>query len=215
VLLVSADRAKIIATWNTTGMRGTGSHDFVLEDVFIPEEDSLSLAEIAKRKGPLYLYPPLFLVTHAAVPLGIARAALDEARKICKTKTLPPHNQLLAEDPIAWDCIGRAEAALAAARAYTYGTLADLWASLSTTGFLSDEQRVHYRSMIIHAHQAGKQIVDSLVDLLATSAVIKNSILDRALRDVTTACSHRQVNSRLYRSAGRVHLGLGAGDPSF
>jgi alkylation response protein AidB-like acyl-CoA dehydrogenase len=215
VLLLSINKARIIETWDTTGMRGTGSHDFVVEDAFVPEEDSFSLADGAKLKAPLYLYAPLFLVCHVAVPLGIARAALDEAKKLCKTKTLPPRNQLLQDDPLAQDYIARAETALAAARSHTYGTLGRLWETLCAGTRPSPEQRAEYRMMIVHGHQVGKQIVDDMVELTATNAVVRNSVIDRSLRDVTTACQHRQVHPRLYATAGRIFLGLEAGDPSF
>jgi alkylation response protein AidB-like acyl-CoA dehydrogenase len=150
-----------------------------------------------------------------AVPLGIARAAVDEALRLCKKKALPPQNVLLQDDPLTWDCIGRAETTLAAARNHTYATLADLWETLQAGQYPSHLQRAAYRTMIVYAHQVGKYVVDQMVELVATNAVVRNSVIDRALRDITTASQHRQVHTRLYGTAGRFHLGVGPIDPMF
>jgi alkylation response protein AidB-like acyl-CoA dehydrogenase len=208
MLLIPTARAKIIRNWDTLGMRGTGSHDFELEDVFVPESATFDMNDPPKVESPLYRYKTLFLVYHAGVPLGIARAVLDEARALCTTKRVAPLHQLLRDDPRTQECIGRAEATLAAARSHCYGTLADLWATLCAGQDLSLEQRIANRLMMVYVHEASKKVVDDIVNLVSTSSIVHNSVFDRGLRDITTACQHRQSHTRLYSAGGRAYLGL-------
>src|SRR5579863_4788214 len=76
VMLVPAAKTKIVDVWDTTGMRGTGSNDFIVDDVFVRFDDCPSIGR-PQCADPLYSWPPLFLVSHAGVPLGLARSALD------------------------------------------------------------------------------------------------------------------------------------------
>jgi len=215
IVMLPKSKAKVIETWDTTGMRGTGSNDFVVEDVFIPGEDSYSPADGPKLKTPLYSYAPLFLICHVGVPLGIARGVLDEVRTFCRTKVLPLTNQALQDDAAVQELVGRAETELAAARSHTYAVTRELWSILCSGRLPNAQERSEYRAMIVYAHHVAKDVVDKVVEIAATSAVVKNSVFDRALRDVTTASQHRQCNTRLYRTVGRGYLGLDLGDPSF
>ena len=134
VMLVPASAAMISDTWHTIGMRGTGSHDFTVDNVLVPFEDSPNMAEPPQCPGPLYAFPPLFLVSHAGVPLGIARAALDFIHELSAHKEMMPSRRLLREDTQVQETVAWAEASLGAARSYVYCTLEDLWTTLSRGG---------------------------------------------------------------------------------
>ena len=87
--------------------------------------------------SPLYPFPPLFLVSHAGVPLGIARSALDFVEELSLRKRVMPGGNPLREDVEFQETIAWAEAHFGAARAYVYTTLEDLWKTLSDGGRLS------------------------------------------------------------------------------
>lgn len=73
-----AERCEILDTWTTTGLRGSGSHDFAAEDVFVPAEQTFNpRTSPIRREGPLYAFPFMFIVNGAGVPLGTASAAID------------------------------------------------------------------------------------------------------------------------------------------
>ena len=208
VMLVPASAATMSDTWNTTGMRGTGSHDFTVDKVFVPFEDSPNMAEPPHYPGPLYAFPPLFLVSHAGVPLGIAQGALDFIHELSAQKEMLPSHHLLREDSHVQETVAWAEASLGAARSYVYRTLEDLWETLTQGDKPSPQQRAHYRLMITYSHQAAKDIVSKLYDTAATSAIFRTSPLDRCMRDILTACQHRVVHLKMYRPAGQLLLGL-------
>ena len=81
-MFLPADEATILDTWHTLGMRGTGSDDVVVSDLFIPERHTALLAPLEKPgtayQGPLYrltIWVPIALLAPPA--LGVARAAID------------------------------------------------------------------------------------------------------------------------------------------
>jgi indole-3-acetate monooxygenase len=72
-------QCEIMDTWYATGLRGTGSNDLVVRDVFVPEEHTFSFqdAQLVKRSGPLYAFPFMFITKGPGTALGIARHAID------------------------------------------------------------------------------------------------------------------------------------------
>lgn len=208
VVLVPAAKARVVDVWDTTGMRGTGSNDFVVDNVFVPFDDCPNLgAGPPHCVDPLYSWPALFLVSHAGVPLGLARSALDFVEELSLRKESMP-GRPMRDDGEVQSAIGNAEAAVGAARCYVYGTLEDLWATLNAGEKPSPRQRAHYRLMMTHAHQTAKDVINRLYDLAATSAIFRSSRLERIMRDILTSSQHRVVHPKMYRPAGRLMLGL-------
>ncbi len=209
----------IIDTWHTTGLWGTGSNDYVLDDVFVAEEDSWDPAGAMKRPEPMFRYPPLFLVPHAGVPLGIARTAIDTVLGLAGDKPLMPgaaktaNTRTLQDDEAAQEAIAVAEAQLAASRAFTYDIIAELWSTLEAGERVSPKLRAMYRIMMTWTHQTAKDIVMSMYDTASGSSIYRDNPLDRLMRDILTACQHRMVHPKLYRPAGRLLLGMNSGDP--
>lgn len=221
VMIYPPSACRILDTWYTTGLLGTGSHDFEVKDVFVPFAESWSFAERPPYSGTLYRFPPLFLVTHAGVPLGLARAGIDAVIELANRKELAPDphklfgSRLLREESRVHEAIAVAEGALAAARSFTYSSLTELWGTLNRKEKLSPRQRALYRVMLIDVHQVAKEVITSMYDLAATSAIYRSHPLDRIMRDILTACQHGVVHPKMYRPAGRLLLGLEAGDPLF
>jgi alkylation response protein AidB-like acyl-CoA dehydrogenase len=221
VMIFPPASCTILDTWHTTGLAGTGSHDFVVEDVFVPREESWSFLERPRCSSPLYRFAPLFLVSHAGVPLGLARAAIDAVMDVSQSKQLMPDphkvvgSRLLREDSRAHEAIAIAEGNLAAARTFAYSLLEELWSALNREEKLSSRQRALFRIMLVHVHRVAKEVIASMYDLAATSAIYRTSPIDRIMRDILTACQHGVVHPKVYRPAGRMLLGLEAGDPMF
>jgi alkylation response protein AidB-like acyl-CoA dehydrogenase len=215
VLLLPASKVTIVDTWDTTGMRGTGSHDFVADKVFVPADESVSVLDRPRTPGPLYAYPPLYLVCHTGVPLGIARAALDSMMDLAGRKEMMPSRRLLREDSRVQETVAWAHASVEAARGYAYSTLEDLWETLCKGDRLSPRQRAGYRLMMVHVHRMAKDVISTLYDTAATSSIFRSHPLDRQMRDILTACQHRVVHLAMYRPAGRLLLGLDPEEPFF
>jgi alkylation response protein AidB-like acyl-CoA dehydrogenase len=209
----------IIDTWHTTGLWATGSNDYELDDVFVAEENTWDPAGPMRRREPLYRYPPLFLVVHAGVPLGIGRRAIDTVLELAADKSMyagsprPDGGPKLRDDGQAQEAIAVAEAQLAAASAFTYATVRELWEVLCAGDRVSPRMRAMYRIMMTWVHQTAKEVVESMYDIASTSSIYRGGALDRQMRDILTACQHRMVHPKLYRPTGRLLVGLDSGDP--
>jgi indole-3-acetate monooxygenase len=131
---VRLSECEILDTWYTTGLRGTGSHDLAIHDVFVPAERTFSFQDpnLVKRPGPLYAFPFMFMAKGSAPALGIARHALDAliesaAAKPARRYTLGERIEapkVLRDDVYVQEGVGRAQTLLAAARAYYFDVMA-------------------------------------------------------------------------------------------
>ena len=117
-----ASDGELIDTWTIGGMRGTGSHDYAIKELFIPAERTLAMDAPSRLDDPLYRFPLMALMDSmmAAVPLGIARAAIDAFIDIAGGRVAMARPRRRRNKPTVQADVGRAEAVLQAARAWLY-----------------------------------------------------------------------------------------------
>ena len=210
LMFFPAADAEVIDTWYTAGLRGTGSHDYAVTDVFVPAERSLSFREPPVEPGPLYALPLIAYgsLCIAAVPLGIARHAIDTLAELAGVKTSSASRTPLREHALAQRDLGRAEALVGAGRAYLYQTLDETWQTVCAGRALSDSQRARLWLAGTHAATCAMEAVDLMFSAGGTTAVYATSPLERCLRDIRTAAQHICVVPDNYLMAGQALLGL-------
>ena len=120
----------MLDTWYTTGLAGSGSNDYTVTDLFVPERHVFRFGDPVQRPEPLYGWPGMFFVNLPGVALGLARRAIDEAITIVSEKLLVPEMVMLRDTSHARLAIARAEAQLGAARGYVYDALGRFWEQL-------------------------------------------------------------------------------------
>jgi alkylation response protein AidB-like acyl-CoA dehydrogenase len=199
---------EILDTWHTTGLRGTGSHDAVAEDVFVPEHRSLRLLDPPATDAPLYRFPifSFFALSIAAAALGNARGAIEDLKALAVDKIGLGSSRTLAERPGTWSAVAQAEASLRAARTFYYQTIEDAWAAAQSTGPVSVELRLGLRLAATHAVRTASDITRIMYDLGGGSTIYDESPLQRRFRDAHTATAHVQVNSATWELTGRLLL---------
>ena len=114
---------ELLQNWNTSGLRGTGSGDFVVEDVFVPHGRWMTVGVPPKDvEGPLYQFPAFgyFAASVASVPLGIARRALDDFSEIARSKVPYGKSSHIRTSAITQLAFGQAEALVSGARHYLW-----------------------------------------------------------------------------------------------
>jgi indole-3-acetate monooxygenase len=213
-LVYPMSEAQIIETWDPLGMRGTGSHDVVADDVFVPESHTAPLVPDAPNgpafQGPLYRLGvlPVFW-GNAVVALGIARAAIDEGVELAKSK-IPALMQARPVDRgVVQAHLARAEAKLCAARAYFYATLSDIWDSAVAGERPSIEQRVQAHLAASFAAEASAEVVDHIHAAVGSSGVREEQHrFARHFRDVHTISQHATCSAARFESMGQIMLGL-------
>jgi alkylation response protein AidB-like acyl-CoA dehydrogenase len=136
------DAASIIDTWHSLGLRGTGSHDIEVHDLRVPiEQTAAPMLDDPAGNGSLARlgFFPLLTVLMSGFPLGVARRALDELAELAPTKRRGTSPVPIAEDPRIHYEIGRADAALQAARAFLLDALDHAWTTVTSGATLTDE----------------------------------------------------------------------------
>lgn len=202
-MLFHADETRIHDTWETSGLRGTGSHDIEVNDVFVPRERSFSLITGAPTHAGYTL--PFFGVLAsgvAAVGLGIARAAIDSFVTMARTKTPPGSKRTLAHRDLVQMDVARAEAKLRGARAFLYEAVAEATAKPSL------ETRARLRLAASHAAEEAAAVVAIAYKAGGGSAIYAKSPLQRYFRDAHVVTHHIMVNDMATTLAGRVLLGV-------
>lgn len=110
-----------IDTWHTSGLRGTGSHHAVADDVFVPDHRSLGLLDRPTSDVALYRFPifGFFALSIAAAALGNARGAIDDLGVLAAGKIAQGSSRTLAQRPSARTAVAQAEASLCVAASST------------------------------------------------------------------------------------------------
>jgi alkylation response protein AidB-like acyl-CoA dehydrogenase len=208
--------AQVIDTWHTTGMRGTGSHDYAVSDLFVPADRVHPAAAEGERPQPLYRFARWTYVAHAAIGLGIARVAIEEFVALAggKRATWLPTEGRLAGRTTIQARVAQAEALAGSGRAYVREATRDAWDTVCRGEGLSPDQRAIYRLAIAQAMTNAVEAVDLMYSAGGATAIYAASRLDRCLRDVHTAAAHVWVAPDTYELAGRLLLGLDAGSPT-
>lgn len=210
---------EILDTWHSTGLRGSGSNDFVVKDVFVPAERSCRLMNLpVRRPGPLYAWPLMFIYNFPGITLGIARSALDTFAEMAERKTVTASNLtgrrvMLREEGYAQTALARAEAMVRSARAFTYDTLGEIWATLVRGETPPLRLRALYRLAMMHAHQACADAVALIYKANGGGSVYVNGLFDRHFRDVHTINQHTVAGLKGYESVGAALMGLPPPDP--
>ncbi|MGH2588141.1 MAG: acyl-CoA dehydrogenase family protein [Dehalococcoidia bacterium] len=205
---------QILDTWYTTGLRGTGSHDFQVDGAFVPAARHFaSLGATTHQPGPLYntTITNVWGPNVAAVALGIARDALDTFVELAATKRRTRAQRVLAEQETIQAQVGEAEALLRSGRAFLYETIRDTWEALSTGHEISEEQAAVNRLATARSVLNAVQVVDITFMAAGSSSMYAGSRLDRCFRDAHMVTQHAVVGPANFALAGRWFLGLGLG----
>jgi indole-3-acetate monooxygenase len=216
--LIRLSRCEILDTWYTTGLRGTGSNDLLVNSVFVEASHTFSFqdAALVKRPGPLYALPFMFVAKGSAPALGVARHAIDTlvdaaSRKPARRYTLgeclePP--KALRDDVFVQEAVGRAETMLASARAYQFEVIGDLWTALVKGCEPTPAQVARFTTAHTHVIGVCVDVVQLVCKTAGGTAVYQEGPYERCLRDILTMNQHVIATLRTYEMAGRLLLGL-------
>lgn len=215
VVCMPASDVTVIDTWHTTGLKGSGSNDYAIEDLFVPEDHTWVWLAPAKRPGPLYAFPYMFFGNIAAVPLGAARAAIDELVRLAQSKVLMPEGTLMGDAARVQSALAQCETLVGSARAWALDVLREIWAIVCRGETVGPELTARFRLSVMHAFQAAKEAIALAYDTAGTSAVYSLNPLDGLLRDAQTMAQHMLGSTKTLEPAGRLLLGLPANAPGF
>jgi alkylation response protein AidB-like acyl-CoA dehydrogenase len=208
-VFMPASDVRIVDTWESTGLRGTASHDYTANDVFVPASRTLWFQDRPVCGRSLYRMPPIamFATFISAVPLGIASHAIEAFVALARAKSLAMTAGVVADRPVAQATLGRAHALVTGGRAYVRSALADLWARVDAGHAPTLADRGALWTAATHAAHHALEATELLYGAAGASAVYADCALDRCLRDARTAVQHVVLQQNNYEYAGRLLLG--------
>lgn len=215
--LVPVSEVAILDTWHVGGLRGTGSTEIELNDVFVPDERVfLIFFSPPRNAAPFYRLPPSFFgVTLTGVALGIARAAIDAMVDLATKKTPAFAREGLKDNPSVQHDIAEAEALLGAARSYLYESMSELWSRALAGEQCELPLRAKIRRAQVHGARSAARAVDLMCAAAGGHAIFESSPFERCQRDVHAVLAHVTQTRTMMTDAGRAQLGVPTQAPLF
>ncbi len=204
----------ILDTWYTSGLRGTGSTDYIMDDVFVADNcvTRHSLQEPSRIPDRRYDYPAFNVPMLSAVALGAARGAVDSLTELFGGKVDRRNQRPVAGAYDKQADLGVATATVDSARAYLHNTVARTWELTIAGEELPRELRAGMRLACTHAVTASTQAVDRAHSAAGASSIYSASPLDRYFRDVHSVAAHAFVRQTTMADGGQLLLGQ---EPAF
>lgn len=210
-VLFRRDEVELLDTWHVMGLAGTGSTDYEVRGVEVPEGRWVQLgttpAVVDTPHSRLSFFGAL-AVGVAAVAVGIARRAVDELAELAGGKKPQGSNRTLAERTPTQADLARADATVRSAWAFLVDTVGAAW----DTAVAGDPPSVeHQRLLRLAATDAAQRCAGAVRDLhllAGGAAVYLDNPIQRLFRDSHVATQHAMVAPRTYEPVGRLLLGL-------
>jgi alkylation response protein AidB-like acyl-CoA dehydrogenase len=213
-MLFPKERAVWTDIWHTIGLRGTGSNQYEVKDLFVPDAYTTWRDEPSDRTddGPLYNVPLLTLygIGFCGVGLGLARASLDAFMALAAAKTGRVGRGVLRDNPVIQSEVAKIAGGLHAARAFLRDMLEEIWDAVNKDG-ATLEQRARLRLAITGALDQSVRVVDFAYTAAASNAIFNGSPFERRFRDMHTVTAQGQAHMSNFESAGQALFGLEPG----
>lgn len=199
----------IIPTWNVSGLRGTGSHDFEVVDAFVPEQHTFSVfTDSPRESGPLYRLPfdVLTQLPIAAVALGIAGHALRSFATLARSKKSSVLRTALIEDPLAQSRYAESHAQWRFAQARVHALAAVVWRQALANHELAARELAEITTACCLCLSQLYAAIGALAQLAGMTAIAMEDEFARAWRDLQALSAHVSISPYRLAAAGRTLL---------
>jgi len=200
--------------WQVSGLCATGSVDFELAEVFVPDRFAHGFQPQRTKPGTIYRLPTrsIYSWTVATVPLGIAAGAIADLAEVAASRR--GGDVSLAERELVQSQVGQIQARTAASRAYLRSTMRALLEGVES-GIDLEARRVDLRLACTFASQSALWAIDVVTEMAGTTAIQRSSTLERRERDARAAAKHVAMSPAAYITGGKLRLGLDLSNINF
>jgi indole-3-acetate monooxygenase len=214
------EEAKVVpGSWDVAGLRGTGSFDWTVQDVFLPERRTCPHVGVpldnqwSRWPGITYALPSQAWVGphHSSVITGIARAGIDALIALAVEKTPRGRTGMLCENPQVQEAVGRADAILNAGRVYRSAMIAELWNTIAAGNETTLEQRARCRLASTYAADSAREAMDLVYRLGGSTSFKRETRLAECWRDLHVVGQTVTIAPEWYPIGGRAFLGMDTG----
>jgi alkylation response protein AidB-like acyl-CoA dehydrogenase len=208
--LLPKDPQCVLDVWDVSGMRGTGSTDYVCEEAFAPEEMWVrAFSGESNHPDPIFRVPFVYFgLGLCGVALGIARPAIDGLKALAASKVSAVSRRGLRDQPQTQYAVAKSEALLRSGRLYVRECFGAIWDALSSGAPVTLEMRGRARGSYVHAAESALQAIQLCYRAAGGSALWQKGPFEQALRDINAVTCHITMQQVMMEEAGRVDLGL-------
>ena len=210
--LVPRDQVNFNDGWHVQGLRGTGSYDYSVVDVFVPEHRCFRLFAREPQRGTSPLFRlglmPITAAGHACWALGVAKSMLDDVAELAKTKARMSDMETLANRQTFQRNLAHHTGMWRAARAGVFEVFCEAERIVATGEVLTPTLRANMRVAATYATEAAREVSQWAHLAAGTTAIRNGSRLERAFRDLYTGSQHAFISEKTYMDAAQIWLGL-------
>jgi alkylation response protein AidB-like acyl-CoA dehydrogenase len=211
-LLFPKSAARMTDIWHVVGLRGTGSDQYSVQDLFVPDDFCVARDDLGARReqGLLYHFSSLQLYASgfAAVAMGIARSTLDAFVELARDKIPRGAKRTLRDNNVVQSQVAQTEAKLGAARALLLRSLKEITDQVASSGELTLDQRMTIRLASTFAIHQARDVVDTVYHAAGATAIFTANPFERRFRDIHTVSQQLQGRQEHYETVGQYQLGL-------
>jgi len=209
--IIPREQVNFTDNWHVQGLKATGSYDYNVQEVFVPESRVFPLfTRQPHRGGNLYRFGvmPLTAGGHAGWALGVARSMLDDVVQLAKDKTRMGDETTLAHKQTFQRNLAHHEGMWRAARVLVEDTFVKVETQVMAGAELTPQMRADIRIAATYATEACREVVQWAHLAAGTSAIREGCRLERAFRDMYTGTQHAFIGEKTYLDAAKLMLGL-------
>ncbi len=214
LLVAVIPRHEIVFTdgWHVQGLKGTGSYDYNVTDLFVPEHRTYPLFTREPQRGSAAAFRmgliPITAAGHASWALGVAKSAIDDVTELALIKVRMGDDASIAHRASFQRNLAHHQAGWTAARLLAVTTFSEVEATVGAGGELTPTLRADMRVAATFATETSREIVQWAHLAAGTTAIREGSRLERAFRDMYTGTQHVFIGEKTYTDAAQIYLGM-------
>jgi alkylation response protein AidB-like acyl-CoA dehydrogenase len=198
--------------WYVQGLKGTGSYDYSVTDVFVPQYRTFPLFSRVPLRGKSPAtrmgLMPVTAAGHASWALGVAKSMLDDVQELAATKFRMSDMASLASRPTFQKGLAQHVASWRAARLLVLDAFTTAESAVAAGGELTPTLRADMRVAAVHATDVARQCAEWAHLAAGTTAIREGSRFERAFRDIYTGTQHAFISEKVAIDAAQIWLGI-------
>ena len=212
VAIIPREQITFLDGWHVQGLKGTGSYDYSVQDVFVPEHRTFGLfarephrgTSPATRMGLM----PVTAAGHASWALGVAKSMLDDVQDLAAAKYRMSDMASLASRPTFQKDLAHHRAAWRAARLLVLDAFLTAETAVAAGEDLTPALRADMRIAAVYATDTARACAEWAHLAAGTSSIREGSRLERAFRDIYTGTQHAFISEKVAIDAAQIWLGI-------